>query len=701
MASIVGTSGNDVITGTTLDDIIDGGDGNDRINGGAGNDIITGGLGADTLTGDAGNDTLYGGEGNDGFFGGGNDDTIYGENGNDVMYGDAGNDTLNGGAANDTLNGGTGNDLLIGGDGVNIYDGGAGTDTFVIELPASGLTAAVRADIATLKTWMDGQLASAGSMTALSAQTAGSKLILSALGITLSNTEVVTIKIDGVVTPIQQLINQAPDAAATAAVAGLEDTAISGTISATDKDGDTLTWSLSTAPAHGALSLNAATGAYVYTPAAGWSGADAFHVAVTDPSGASSLQRVDVTVSAVADMPSLAAASPVVFVPGVTLNGTKGNDTLVGTAGADTINGGSGNDVISGSSPAAITAALNISAALGDLDGSETLSINVSNVPAGATLSAGTLNTDGSWTLTASELAGLNISGSTASGFSLHVTATATEATGQTSSTAIDLAVTLSADDNVLNGGGGNDIIRGGNGNDKIYGGTGDDTLYANGGNDFVSGGKGNDIISGGEGDNSLYGNTGNDTFWADAGNDLISGGSGYDTLDYGGALGPIAADLSMKSVSGAITGNDKISGIEKIIGTNFADTFKGSSGKDTIDGGAGNDTLRGIAGNDTLTGGAGKDTFFWEKTDVADASGKSLGVDHITDFSAGDVLDFKKLVGVGTKPLGDFVKVTDSKAGSTVSAKINGTFEDVAVLDGVHGKTATDLFHEGALLVG
>ncbi len=64
----------------------------------------------------------------------------------------------------------------------------------------------------------------------------------------------------------------------------------------------------------------------------------------------------------------------------------------VGTAGADTITGSKLADTIDASGPAtAVTAPLDISAHLADLDGSEQLSIRISDLPAGAALSAGTL----------------------------------------------------------------------------------------------------------------------------------------------------------------------------------------------------------------------------------------------------------------------------------------------------------------------
>lgn len=700
MASIVGTASNDVITGTIDPDEIRGEGGNDRINGGAGSDTLYGGDGTDTLTGDAGNDVLYGGNGNDGFFGGGGDDTIYGEANDDTMYGDSGNDLLVGGDGNDKLYGGTGNDTLVGGPGVNIYDGGSGIDTYIIELPAGPVSPAVRADLAALKTFMDAQLASAGSMTALAAQTAGPALTLSTLGLTMSNLESVTIKVGGVVTPIADLLNAAPVAAAAVSLETDEDTAISGTVGASDADGDVLSYGLAEGPANGTLSFNTSTGEYTYTPAANYSGADSFRVVVTDPAGASTEQTISVGVRPVADAPVLNVNNAYVALAGAVLTGSAGNTVLQGTAGADTLTGSKANDVIVASGTAAITAPLDISAHLADLDGSEQLSIKIFAVPAGAVLSAGTLNDDGSYSLTADDLPGLQISATVTGGFPLVVEATATESDGSTRTVHAMVEVVTSPDANVVSGAGGHDTITGGSGDDKLYGNTGNDVIDGAAGNDFVSGGKGNDILTGGAGNDVLRGDTGDDVILADAGNDTIVGGTGFDELDYSGAAAAIKADISKKTIVGEDTGTDTITSVELVTGSSFDDTFKGSSRADIIDGGDGNDWLRGIAGSDSFTGGAGSDTYFWEKSDVVSGT-NSLGLDHITDFGAGDVLDFRKLVGLGTKSLDSMVKVSDTAEGSVVSAKINNAFVKVVVLEDVHGTSAADLFHDGHLLVG
>ncbi|MGJ3259318.1 MAG: LamG-like jellyroll fold domain-containing protein [Rhodospirillales bacterium] len=105
---------------------------------------------------------------------------------------------------------------------------------------------------------------------------------------------------------------------------------------------------------------------------------------------------------------------------------------------------------------------LDITAALTDSDGSESLSINVGNMPEGATLSAGTQNNDGSWTLTAGQLAGLTMTiAAGTEDFDLSVTAVSTEtsnndAASTTTSLFVDVPETgadTSADGVSLNAG--------------------------------------------------------------------------------------------------------------------------------------------------------------------------------------------------------------------------------------------------------
>ena len=148
VATIVGTSGDDVLTGTNGPDVIAAMQGNDTIRGLAGNDIICGGKGNDTIIGGQGFDILFGAQGNDTLyaadgqrineltdtaggrnFGGIGNDTIHGSSRWDRMQGGPGADRLYGYKGRDWMRGGPGNDLVNSGPGIDDARGGIGTDT--------------------------------------------------------------------------------------------------------------------------------------------------------------------------------------------------------------------------------------------------------------------------------------------------------------------------------------------------------------------------------------------------------------------------------------------------------------------------------------------------------------------------------------------------------------------------------------------
>jgi hypothetical protein len=89
--------------------------------------------------------------------------------------------------------------------------------------------------------------------------------------------------------------------------------------------------------------------------------------------------------------------------------------------------------------------ALDISSALACDGGFESLTVTISGVPSGATLSAGRDNGDGSWSLSAGDLDGLAITPPADSGadFTLAVTATASEAGGDTATAGAGLQVSV------------------------------------------------------------------------------------------------------------------------------------------------------------------------------------------------------------------------------------------------------------------
>ena len=181
-----------------------------------------------------------------------------------------------------------------------------------------------------------------------------------------------------------------------------------------DADGDTLTATVLSGPAHGALTLNL-DGSFTYTPDANYSGADSFTYGVDDGHGGKDTATVNLTVTAVADAPTVTVA-PV----------TGNEDTAI---------------------------PLSLAATLVDTDGSETLSLQIGGIPVGATLSDGSHSFTATAGNTAVDVSGWALSGLTVTppansdaDFALTVTATSTEAAnGDTATTIASLPVTVTA----------------------------------------------------------------------------------------------------------------------------------------------------------------------------------------------------------------------------------------------------------------
>ena len=206
----------------------------------------------------------------------------------------------------------------------------------------------------------------------------------------------------------------------------------------------------------------------------------------------------------------------------------KGGDEKGGGHDHDDEDGGDegGDDVPEMSEPVVI--ALDVDAALTDIDGSEALSIEISNVPDGGVLNLGTDNGDGTWSLLADDLNNLDDlslslpAGSDTTDFALGVSASSSELeTGETATTSAVIDVTFEGSaggDDYIDGGAGSDEIYGGDGNDTIIGGTGSDQLYGEAGDDIITGDQGADTIVGGAGDDTLEGGGGADDFIFHAG---------------------------------------------------------------------------------------------------------------------------------------------------------------------------------------
>ncbi len=120
-------------------------------------------------------------------------------------------------------------------------------------------------------------------------------------------------------------------------------------------------------------------------------------------------------------------------------------------------------------------------------------------------------------------------------------------------------------------------------------------------------------------------------------GDDVITGYTIKDCVSYYSTPKSVYVSLGIKTTQNTHgSGNDKLIGIEDLVGTDFNDSLLGDNsdnllcgglGNDTINGGMGNDTLIGGLGNDRLTGGKGADIFLF------DSALGSTNKDTITDF--------------------------------------------------------------------
>ena len=113
----------------------------------------------------------------------------------------------------------------------------------------------------------------------------------------------------------------------TASFSTSEDTDVSGQLSATDADGDTVTFAKATDPTHGTITSFATSGAFVYRPNGNYSGADSFSVRLTDARGGSVTSNVSISIAALNDAP--VAVNDVVRVDGAGLASinVKSNDS--------------------------------------------------------------------------------------------------------------------------------------------------------------------------------------------------------------------------------------------------------------------------------------------------------------------------------------------------------------------------------------
>ena len=274
-----------------------------KIPGTRGSDNLQGTSSADKILGGAGDDILSGGKGNDKLFGGSGNDTLNGDNGNDKLYGGSGNDILDGGSGADYLRGGSGNDVFVYQDASDsnlcawdrIMDFQQGKDKIDLSALLGDLNLAWGGKSALANgVWYS----KSGSSTFVYADVTGDGN--ADLKIELKNTKKLVLTEDDFI-GVGVNENLEPVAQDGSAV-GDEDTQLTGTVSASDPENDSLVFSVVNGPANGTVVLNQ-DGSYTFTPSANFNGVDSFTYKVNDGSSDSNVATVMLTVDPVNDAP--------------------------------------------------------------------------------------------------------------------------------------------------------------------------------------------------------------------------------------------------------------------------------------------------------------------------------------------------------------------------------------------------------------
>jgi large repetitive protein len=353
---------------------------------------------------------------------------------------------------------------------------------------------------------------------------------------------------DGHNAPVEQVVsvtvnavNDAPVFNAVVNRTDNEDTAILGSVLATDIDSTTLIYSVVNtgigAPAHGAVAINAATGAYTYSPTLNFNGADSFTVSVSDGNGGTATQVVSVTVNPVNDAPvavnDVGTASENQF----KLFNLLANDTDVDNTVAQLV--------------------------LQTFTVTSVGGITLTNAQAQAAFSVTSNQLQFNPGTTFDSLSAGQNAVVTGTYLMRDPSGAAKSATFALTVTGVNDVITGNAANNTLNGTAGIDTISGLGGNDILNGLAGNDTLNGGAGNDTLNGGAGNDILVGGTGIDILIGGLGADTFRFALGESVtgnISGGG--DTIsDFSRAQGD-HIDISSLDANANVAGNQAFSSL-------------------------------------------------------------------------------------------------------------------------------------------
>jgi Ca2+-binding RTX toxin-like protein len=591
--TLIGTSGDDVITGGDGDDTIDGLAGNDTLDGGLGNDTLIGGSGADVLIGGGGNDTVSFagstaggvvvnlGAPNNNVSGSGSGGDAEGDtySGIENAIGTDFADTLSGGNGTQTLVGGGGNDVLDG--GANMV-GGSGDDTYVVHLDGVGLNG--------------NNIISFGGPQSIETNADNT-----------DSTGIDTVIVDSNGYQLSANIENIKVAA----------TRTGNTLLVGNSSNNTLTGGAGNDTLVGGAGADALIGGGG-TNTASYINAGAGVTAGLADTARNTGDAFGDTYSGIANLVGSRFAD--------TLTGDDNANVLDGDIGPDTLIGGKGNDIYIVDNAGDVT-----TENLGEGTDEVRTARSSYTLAGGNNVENLTFTGAGAFIGTGNELDNV-IKGGSSGGDSL--------VGGDGNDTLDGGGAIFGASGDTLNGGRGNDIYivntasdvvseAVGEGTDEVRTALASYTLGANVENltftsglnnstgignvldNVITGNSASDTLDGGAGSDTLFGGNGNDTLIGGAGADRLDGGAGTsDAASYSTATSGVTASLDPSvTINTGDAQGDVYIGIENLIGSDFDDLLIGDAGINRLNGGAGNDTLVHSKGGDVLDGGTGVDT--------------------------------------------------------------------------------------------
>jgi Ca2+-binding RTX toxin-like protein len=281
---------------------------------------------------------------------------------------------------------------------------------------------------------------------------------------------------------------------------------------------------------------------------------------------------------------------------GDTIIGSAGDDIIDGGAGADNIDGGVGSDTVS---YASATSAKSVNLGTG-VNTDNDIFTSIENITGTNSSSGDILTGNGDDNIIEGGLGNDSLDGG------------ANGAGGDTASYAgATAAVTVSLASGASTGAAGIDTLTN---FENLLGSDYDDILTGDGNANILNGGIGNDLLAGGNGADTLV------------------GGQGTDTVSYEAAAVGVTVTINGNGTAGEATG-DVLSGIENLVGSAHDDMLTGDGGANLIIGGAGNDTLNGMGGIDTISYATAAGAVTADLSSISSQNTVGAGIDTLSNF--------------------------------------------------------------------